>query len=325
MKKAENGKSDKKEESGEEDNVVFEEDDIEEEGANNNNSEDEDGEDNLTDRKRENTSSLEACRFYQNELPSPGDLIMVEIKGCNEYCGVVYMLEYAKKEAMIQFSELSNRRLRVKPSKILREGKQEVMQVLKVDTDRSLVDVTRKNLDPTEVEECSRKYGQCKIVHSVLHTVSTTLNIPLKEFYQKMVWLFVESTEEQPIELFKQIYKDESVLDQYKLDDSVKPVLKKLIAHKLVSHDVKVQATIEVTCYAYEGIDAIKSSLTAGTTVPGVKINLIAPPLYAVYTLTSTLDEGVQLIGKAITCIKQEIEKRQGNLTIQREPSLISA
>lgn len=109
------------------------------------------------------------------------------------------------------------------------------------------------------------------------------------------------------------------------MDENVISHLNKLIQHRLASHNVKVQATVEVTCYAYEGIDAIIASLHAGTSVEGVKINLIAPPLYAVYTLTSNLEEGTALVQKAINCIQQEIEKRKGKLSIQHTPSLISA
>lgn len=47
---------------------------------------------------------------------------------------------------------------------------------------------------------------------------------------------------------------------------------------------MKIRADIEVACYGYEGIDAVKTALRAGLAVSTeelpIKINLIAPPLY---------------------------------------------
>jgi len=321
--------------SEEEDDIVFEEtpdnEGVDENSENQDQNSKEENKNNsdINDHKsneeHEDSTGLEKCRFYRSELPNVGDAVMTEIKGVTDYCGVVYLLEYGKQEAMIQFSEISNRRLRVKPGKILRQGKQEVMQVLKVNTERGMVDLTRKNLDPAEVEDCTRRFAESKTVHNILQHVSVACHVPLLELYETIVWPYIESQDQNPIELFKEAYKDPSVWKNYNLDENVISHLNKLIQHRLASHNVKVQATVEVTCYAYEGIDAIIASLHAGTSVEGVKINLIAPPLYAVYTLTSNLEEGTALVQKAINCIQQEIEKRKGKLSIQHTPSLISA
>lgn len=52
----------------------------------------------------------------------------------------------------------------------------------------------------------------------------------------------------------------------------------------MTSQAVKIRADIEVACYGYEGIDAVKTALKAGlacsTEELPIKINLIAPPLY---------------------------------------------
>lgn len=59
------------------------------------------------------------------------------------------------------------------------------------------------------------------------------------------------------------------------------------IKRKLTSQAVKIRADIEVACYGYEGIDAVKTALKAGlacsTEELPIKINLIAPPLYGIY------------------------------------------
>lgn len=68
------------------------------------------------------------------------------------------------------------------------------------------------------------------------------------------------------------------------LDNKTKEVLLANIQRKLTSQAVKIRADIEVACYGYEGIDAVKTALRAGLSLSSeelpIKINLIAPPLY---------------------------------------------
>lgn len=68
------------------------------------------------------------------------------------------------------------------------------------------------------------------------------------------------------------------------MDENTQNVLLNNIKRKLTSQAVKIRADIEVACYGYEGIDAVKTALKAGlacsTEELPIKINLIAPPLY---------------------------------------------
>lgn len=80
------------------------------------------------------------------------------------------------------------------------------------------------------------------------------------------------------------LYRDPSILDECGLDDETKELLISNIKQKLTSQAVKIRADIEVACYGYEGIDAVKAALRAGlacsTDEIPIKINLIAPPIY---------------------------------------------
>ena len=63
---------------------------------------------------------------------------------------------------------------------------------------------------------------------------------------------------------------------------------------KIMKYDVD---QFQVSCYTYEGIDAVKDALRAGiacsTEVVPIRINLIAPPLYVM--TTSTTEKGVSI------------------------------
>lgn len=72
----------------------------------------------------------------------------------------------------------------------------------------------------------------------------------------------------------------------------MKETLLSNIKMKLTSPVVKIRADVEVACYGYEGIDAVKMALRSGLacsteTVP-IHVNLIAPPLYGEFCCFST-------------------------------------
>jgi len=91
---------------------------------------------------------------------------------------------------------------------------------------------------------------------------------------------------------------------------------------------VKVRSDIEVSCYSYEGIDAVKQALKEGLTFSTeempIKINLIAPPLYVVSTTTLERELALETLNKANAVIKESIEKNKGNFVIKMEPKVVT-
>lgn len=89
------------------------------------------------------------------------------------------------------------------------------------------------------------------------------------------------------------------------------------------NHNPKVRADIEVTCYTYEGIDAVKDALIAGKAVGDertpIQIKLIAPPRYVMDTMTLDKDLGKSVLEKAIEVVTQTIVASGGKLEVRSE------
>ena len=89
----------------------------------------------------------------------------------------------------------------------------------------------------------------------------------------------------------------------------------------------QIRADIEVTCFHYEGINAIKGALLKGVEMGSddlpVKIKLVAPPLYVM--LCSALDKskGIALLSKAIEVMKEDIQKNKGDLQVKAQPRAV--
>jgi len=274
---------------------------------------------------------IQPFRFYENEFPEVNEIVIVKIQELNDFCAFVHLLEY-NRPASIQFTEISNRRLRSTPSSLLKIGKQDVMQVLRVDEEKGYIDLTKKNVDVKEVAECTKKYNKSKSVHSTLSNVIMNLekqgnNISIEDLYSNLIWPIYRSDKyEHPLEAFDAALSDPNVLDEFGIESDVKQLLLKDISHHFNRKQIKVQATVEVTCFAYEGIDAIIPSLLAGRKIgtdkgTEVKITLISTPVYSLTTSARDTASGVALLQASIQAITEEITKRKGNCKVAMEPA----
>jgi translation initiation factor 2 subunit 1 len=112
------------------------------------------------------------------------------------------------------------------------------------------------------------------------------------------------------------------------MSDEWKSIFMSNIKRRLTSNLVKCRADIEVSCYAYEGIDAIKHSLKEGlkmsTDDQPIKINLIAPPVYCVTLSSLDRNEGVDLLREVIEKIRISIETMKGKFKVKMAPKVVT-
>ena len=100
------------------------------------------------------------------------------------------------------------------------------------------------------------------------------------------------------------------------------------IRKRLTPQAIKLRADIEVSCFGYDGIDAVKSALLAGqdlsTPQVPLKIRLVAPPLYVMVSTCIDKQIGLQTLNDAISKIEQCIKLSSGTLVVKMKPRAVS-
>ncbi len=100
------------------------------------------------------------------------------------------------------------------------------------------------------------------------------------------------------------------------------------IARRMTPQPVKIRADVEVTCFGYEGIDAVKKALRAGEAVSTeqipIKIKLVAPPLYVLITNSTDKVGGIALMEQALEKITESIRANGGEVNIKMRPKTVS-
>merc|ERR1712062_272263 len=274
-----------------------------------------------------------SCRYYENRYPEIDDVVMVNVRSIADMGAYVHLLEYNNIEGMILLSELSRRRIR-SINKLIRVGRTEPVVVIRVDKDKGYIDLSKRRVSPEDIERCTEVFSKGKAVNSILRHVAQIMefksNEQLEDLYKQTAWHFEAKTKKKgsSYDWFKQAVQDPSLLDECNLDDQIKKVLLEQINIKLTPQAVKVRADIEVSCYTYEGIDAIKAALRAGLECSSeqipLNIQLIAPPLYVVTTSTTEHKIAIEKLNEALEAIQKNIEASGGLFSIKEAPKVVS-
>ncbi len=275
-----------------------------------------------------------SCRFYEQKFPEIDDVVLVNVRSIEDMGAYVHLQEYNNIEGMILLSELSRRRIR-SINKLIRVGRVEPVVVIRVDKDKGYIDLSKRRVSAEDIERCMEVVSKAKAVNSILRHVAAVLgyksNDELEELYRKTAWHFEAKTKKKgsSYDWFKQAVQDPSLLDECGLDEETKNVLLENIQQKLTQQAVKIRADVEVSCYTYEGIDAIKAALRAGIArgsedVP-VRVNLIAPPLYVVTTSTPEKQDGLRVLNEACEAIGDKIKEFGGHFDVKMAPKVVTA
>jgi len=269
------------------------------------------------------------CRMYENEYPDVDEVVMVQVRSIAEMGTYVTLLEYNNIEGMILLSELSRRRIR-SINKLIRVGKQEVCMVLRVDQDKGYIDLSKRRVSPEDVQKCDERFQRSKGVHSIMRHVSELNHIGMEELYRLTAWRLYEKFG-HAYEAFCASISDPNSIFNDEIMPGLAPDMRASlldnIAKRLTPTAIKIRADIEVTCFHYEGIDAIKRSLLKGvemgTEELPIKIKLVAPPLYVM--LCSALDKtkGIELLTKAIENMREQIRSSKGELQVKAAPRAV--
>lgn len=172
-------------------------------------------------------------------------------------------------------------------------------------------------------------------MHSILRHVAEKTEIPLEQLYQSIGWPLNKKFG-HALDAFRLSITNPDVwADVQAPSPAAMEELVSYIKSRLTPQPTKVRADVEVTCFGYEGIDAIKTALHAAesqtrTPPPGVaeehteiKVKLVAPPLYVLSCHTIDKNHGIALLEDAIQSLTSNIRAAGGDCVVKMAPKAV--
>jgi translation initiation factor 2 subunit 1 len=166
-------------------------------------------------------------------------------------------------------------------------------------------------------------------VHSLLRHIAQVRHVKLEDLYKQIAWPLARQFG-HAYEAFKLaiIEPDKVFASLPDIAPDLKELLQKEILERLTPQAVRVRADVEVTCFAYAGIDAVKAALRAAIAVQTehmpVKVKLLAPPHYVMWCAAIDKEAGIELLEKAISQAEAVIKKNQGDLVVKIAPRAVT-
>ena len=97
------------------------------------------------------------------------------------------LLEYNNIKGLILSSEMSRKRVKY-VKKLVKEGREEVMRVLRVDPQQGYIDLSKKTVQSEEIEEFKERYYQSKKVHEIMKILAFKVKMNLEKLYFQFGW-----------------------------------------------------------------------------------------------------------------------------------------
>mmetsp|Transcript_12070 Transcript_12070/g.10670 ORF Transcript_12070/g.10670 Transcript_12070/m.10670 type:complete len:353 (-) Transcript_12070:110-1168(-) len=276
------------------------------------------------------------CRFYENAFPQEDEVVMGRVLRVDNVTGAyVSLLEYNNIEALIMFSEITRKRTR-SVHRLIKVGKKEPLLVTKVqmaetknkvDEEHGFIDLSKKRVNPEDVTACEERYNRSLKVHNIMKQTAAQLEEDLLSLYERVGWPLGKKFPSTYDAFMISINEPDTVFSKINIDDKTKELLLGNISKRMKPASYKVCATFEISCYTFEGIDAVRDALNSREENKefDITIRLISSPLYEISTYTPKIQLGMEAIKAQLTQIEASISESKGKYKLKGEACAIGA
>ena len=138
--------------------------------------------------------------------------------------------------------------------------------VLRVDKEKGYIDLSKRRVSAEDVAKCEERYNKAKAVHRVMRHVADRQGKRLEELYEMVGWPLYRKYGHAYDALKLCLSGDDDDVLQVcpNIESATKNCLLDFVKKKLSPQPIKVRADLEVTCFSYSGINAIREALIHG-------------------------------------------------------------
>lgn len=188
-------------------------------------------------------------------------------------------------------------------------------------------------------QKCEERFAKSKMVHSIMRNVAETCGVEVEELYQQVGWPLYRLYGHAYDAFQRTISEGDAIFTRLSteahggaavpvLTPEVKEALLKNVRRRMTPQPIKIRADVEMTCFAYDGVEHIKTAMRAAGAASAkdceVSIKLVAPPLYVLTTQTLDRGAGIDILTAAVAACKASIEGAKGSLRVKEAARAVS-
>jgi translation initiation factor 2 subunit 1 len=255
------------------------------------------------------------------EWPEVGDLVMATIETVTDYGAYAKLDEYNKR-GPLHVSEISSSWIR-NIRDFVREGQKVVLRVLRVDTEKGLIDLSLRRVTKREKIEKILSWKKERKAEALLRGVAEKVGLSNGEVYEKVGALVEEKY--GLYEGFEKVVKEGTeVLTKIGVPEILAKAFAEVAEERIHVKMVKVKGMIEIRCVKPNGVKIIKdlflnAEKTEKTKDAGVRFYVVAAPKYSVGVLAENYKRAEEVLQKVAQSVVSNVVKAGGQGAFRRE------
>jgi translation initiation factor 2 subunit 1 len=213
-------------------------------------------------------------------FPVRGELIVCETYRLSPFAAWCKLREYPHLEGIIHISEAAGKWI-FDIREVVKQGKQYVAKVLRIDEKRNLVNLSLKRVSKRDRKEKMNIFRKEERAEKILEQAASSIKKSLDQAYEEVGFLLQEKFGDL-YTAFEEIKKDPKILDELKIDKKWSEVLLKIIESAFKEKEITIKVDLELKSYASDGVDRIKKALIELGKKSNYTIKYISAPRYMI-------------------------------------------
>lgn len=255
-----------------------------------------------------------------HELPEVGEIVIATVTRIMDQGAYVTLDEYNNIQGFLHISEIATGWIR-NVEKFVRTGEKKVLLVKRVNTARSEIDLSLKQVSSDQKKKKLLEIKRNDKERVLIENLKTKADLSQAE---------VEKLEEVLVNKFDSVYdafseivsKGIGILDGLNLSKKVLTAVEEISSKIQVPH-VEIRGILEITCTKPDGVEIIKKALLDAieNKDANVEITYIGAPKYRLTVSAQDFKTAEKALKPILSTIQDTIEKKAGTYKFTREES----
>jgi len=257
------------------------------------------------------------------EWPERGELVLATVKNVTDYGAYVVLEEYGDKEGLLHRSEISTSWIRNIRNHV-REGQKLVLKVLRVNSEKKHIDLSRKRVTKRERIDKIYTFKHERKVETLLRIAAEKLHKSLEEVMEKAAIPLEEAYGDVYTALEEASRQGSEALTKIGISSDIAQILAELAQEKIRPQLVEIKGVLELTSSKPDGVNLIKKALqkAQNTSTPKtakIHVYTIASPKYSLKVEAENYKQAETILQKASEAAIAAITKTGGEGSFKRE------
>ena len=253
------------------------------------------------------------------EFPEIGDLVICSVQNVKNFGAFVSLDEYDGKEGFIHVRDVATGWVKYIRDHV-REGQKVVCKVLGVDTDRGHIDLTLKQVNDHQRREKIQEHKNEKKAEKLLEIVGTKLGKSLDEAYDEVGAKLV-SEFGTLYGSFEQAAVDPGSIGELGIGEEWVSAFAAVASENIQLPSVMIDAVLDVTTPAPDGVDHIREALASGIKSKDAKVEIsyLGAPRYRITVVAEDYKIAETELKHAVDKVTTRINKAGGSVSLKRK------